>query len=670
MTITLDPLSVQPSQIGDTYDLALGCQDPDTGMTRMVGYVLAQSGTLTEGTNLQDEEHLVQIASPSSSDRYGRFPRVSQGDWSGGERQLIFINANAYYQSTQLNTTIPGHLTCNGFYFAVTVPNGINPMAIGQAVLPRTVANNERRLYFLGYDGTNYWISVYNLGTGNLGTQAATAMGAVSELMRNTDYAAYVGAANGIWAVGGSGVTITITPQVTNDAVQVLNGASMATFQGSAYYLVQTMTGNEINSATYPLPGAGAGTTVYTTSEMEVFTQVITRGGTGLIFTTGRGNGLDQYVYDFDGVNANYLGRIEGNILDCCEANGTVYILTAAIPAITNPQSPTLPVIYSIAGSTLSIFDDFRKVDDDFWPTSFVAGGHLESDGAYLYFWYAGLSTKRYLLTTSAVMDIGNPICVNAGSTGRAGTPLGDGGFVETEPATSQTTAYVNVEQDGPNADGILLTSWFDFGTPDVDKAFKAIEFTMNSAVSAAALLVSFQVNSPANPLLGTTVNVSPSGNTLVAYLPQGTLGRRIRFQITLNHQGDPDVQSYGITATLARVFQATVACNRQQHVRGGSNPIPDPQKLTSTELLANIQRCYTLAGGNVTMYIPDPTVDEDALASGQPGAVALGVSMIQAQLQDYQRSLSPGVSAGMRGSNGPLDIEATVQLTLTEQLG
>lgn len=667
MPIALDPLSVQPSQIGDVYDLALGYQDPVSGVTRMVGYVLAPSGTLTEGTNLQDEEHLVQIASPSSSDRYGRFPRVSQGDWSGGERQLIFINANAYYQSTQLNTTLPGHLTCNGSYGAVTIPNGIDPLNGGGFTLPRTVATNETRVYFLGFDGVTYWISVYNLNTGAVGTQAATAMGAVSELMRNADYPCYVGAANGMWAVGGSGAAITITPQVVNDAVQVLNGASMATFQGSVYYLVQTMTGNEINSATYALPGAGSGTTVYTTSQMEVFTQVITRGGTGLIFTTGRGNGVDQYVYDFDGVNANYLGRIEGNILDCCEANGSVYILTAAE---LSADTVSLPVIYSIAGSTISFFDDFRKVDSDFWPTSFAAQGHIESDGAYLYLFYAGLSTKRYLLTTSAVMDVGNPACVTPSSFGRAGTPLRDGSFVETEPQNSVTTAYFNNTQAGPTVDGTLLTSWFDFGSPDVDKAFKAIEFTMNTTVDASALQVSFQVNSPANALTATTVTVSPSGNTLVAYLPLGTLGRRIRFQITLNHLVDPDVQSYGITATLARVFQATVACNRSQHVRGGSMPIPDPQKLTSTELLANIQRCYTLAGGNVTMYIPDPTVDEDALTAGQPGAVALGVSMIQAQLQDYQRSLSPGVAAGMRGSNGPLDIEANVQLTLTEQLG
>ena len=296
MTVELDPLSIKPEQIGDVYDLGLGSRDPRTGLTRMVGYVLATSGTLTEGTNLQDEEHLVQIASPSSSDRYGRFPRVSQGDWSGGERQLIFENANAYYQSTQLNTTIPGHLTCNGAYFSAIIPNGINPQpSAGGTVYPRTVAINEARVYFLGFDGTTYWISVYNLNTSNVGTIAATSMGQVSELMRNADHPAYVGAANGIWAVGGTGTTVTITPQVVSDAVNVLNGASMATFQGSVYYI----TGDQINSATYPLPGANPGTTVYTTSGMEVLTQVLTRGGTGLIFTTGRGNGVDQYVYDY-----------------------------------------------------------------------------------------------------------------------------------------------------------------------------------------------------------------------------------------------------------------------------------------------------------------------------------------------------------------------------------
>src|SRR5215472_9296703 len=77
---------VRPDAVGPTYDIALGYRDPATGVVNMVGYVIPPSGTFEEGTDIQDEEHLVQISSPLNTDRYGRFPRVSQGDWSGGER--------------------------------------------------------------------------------------------------------------------------------------------------------------------------------------------------------------------------------------------------------------------------------------------------------------------------------------------------------------------------------------------------------------------------------------------------------------------------------------------------------------------------------------------------------------------------------------------------------
>ncbi len=41
-------------------------------------------------------------------------------------------------------------------------------------------------------------------------------------------------------------------------------------------------------------------------------------------------------------------------LLDTCEANGTVYILTAPISGISNPPAFATPVIYSLTGSTLS----------------------------------------------------------------------------------------------------------------------------------------------------------------------------------------------------------------------------------------------------------------------------------------------------------------------------
>jgi hypothetical protein len=308
-------------------------------------------------------------------------------------------------------------------------------------------------------------------------------------------------------------------------------------------------------------------------------------------------------------------------------------------------------------------------VDPNFWPVSFSPGGHIESDGAYLYLFYSGLSTKRYLLTTSAVMDVGNPICVNAGSTGRAGTPLGDGGFVETEPNTSQTTAYINVEQDGPNVNGTLITSWYDFDVPIVRKGFPSIEFVMNSAVDPSAISVSYETDLSGGfqPL---TTSLSIGQDTLICYLPLHTVATRIRFQITLNsgaNDGPPDVQFYVVFGKLTRVWQVTVACRHEQGTRTQAGM--DAQNLTPQQLLANIQNAYDLASGNVVLYIPDPTIDQTQLDAGN--GVALGVSQVTAVLQDYQRTSGPGTAPGFREdpTSGTFFMESDVQLTLSGSL-
>lgn len=669
--VQFDPLSVPMSAVGDLYDVAFGYADPTTGNVRMVGYCLTPTGQWTEATNMQDENHLVQIASPASSDKFTRFPKVSQGDWSGGERQLIFINGNQFWQSQQIDTSIPGHLKILGWYRTITIPNGVSPGVPS----PRVVAASFRRIYFLGLTSTVYYVSAYDMLTGNVGTAAATGMGVLHELMRNSDYPCYVGAFSGIWTVSGTGTTVTLTPQVTNDNEALINGASMATFAGSVYYITGASSPNAINSATYPLPGAGAGTTVYTGQEMEHLIQALGRGATGLVFVTGASSvngGIDQFIYAFDGSNANFLGRIEGSVRDICEANGTVYILTFAASGL-GGTGTWLPVVYSVSGSTVNVFDDFRKIDPAFWPIAPEASyGHIESDGQWLYLWYSGLSVKRYSLTTSAISDIGNPLCVSSTSLTRAGTPLGDGSFVEIESAVSATTAYICDTQQAPTsatANASLITSWYDFGTPDVDKSFKSIEFAFNTLFTEASLAVNYELDNPNTGYAALDMDISQSGLTLEGFMPAGTIGKRIRFQITWSPVDNVDVQSYSTLATLARIWTFPVSCRHNPQSRLGA----DQQGLTAMQLLANIINAYTLAAGKITMWIPDPTATPDN-PSIDPitGENVIGVSQVQAIIQDYSRTNAPGVSPAyhVRTDDSQPDLDGDCSLTIAESLG
>lgn len=645
----------------------MGYQDPATGIVNMVGYIITNAGQWQESTNLQDEEHLVQIASPSSSDRFGRYPQVSQGDWSGGERQEVFVTANQYYSSSQLNTSVPGHLTILGNYSQYTIPNGVQAhygVGLNLPGYPRSVLAGTISVFFIGtVGGTAGFITQLNLQTQAVTAVAFPGTSIGSEMLQVPD-GTYVATASGVYKYTVAGGFV----QVTNDPITEIHGASLAYFGGSVYYITGGNSPNTLNSATYPFPGASAGTVNYTANQMEDLLQAVVNSATGLVFATGSPNGSRTYLYGFDGVNANLFGILDGVIQDMVEANGTVYILTQT-PRL-GPIITGCPVIYSLSGSTISIFDDYRLVATDFQPTVASGNGHLATDGTYLYLFTAGLSTKRYRLTTSAVYDVGNSAAFDDIGPYRAGAPLVDGSFVEINPARNPTTAWVCLNGAASvNVNGSLTTSWFDFDVPSVRKSFSAIEFIMNTNPDPTALTVEYETDVLPG-FMPVTVGVSLSQDTLIAYLPLHTIATRIRFQITLNYganEGAPDVQLYAVSGKLTRVWQVPVACRREQGTRTGQGN--DSQNLTPMQLLANIQNAYDLASGNVVLYIPDPTIDQNQLNLGN--GVALGVSQVNAVLQDYQRTTGPGTAPGYRQTTdgGAYGMESDVTLILSGSL-
>jgi hypothetical protein len=446
--------------------------------------------------------------------------------------------------------------------------------------------------------------------------------------------------------------------------------AGIAYFGGSIYFSDD----NKIYSATPPWPATPA--TVYTSNPLETI-EWMGLGVNGLVFGTYGNPAGTRWIYTFDGANATQIGMIEaGALLDICEANGIIYLLTLVLSD--QVAGTFLPVIYQISGSTLAILDDFRLIDPAFWPpgagagaTSFPYAGRLDSDGVYLYLFLAGLSLKRYLLTTGAVSDVGNPI-IPAADTTHDGAVSSGSAFVEIIGDGNLYITRPTAANGGAKNNGTLTTSWFDFGVPDLDKSFDQIAFTFNNPTdntTVNALNVSFQCNSPSASWTALSPTLAVNSNDVNFYLPSRTIGSRVRFQITLIGALVPDVQTYSVSATLARAWQVTVSCRRSQSARLG-NAGQDPQQLTSTQLLANIKNAYTVAGGNVVLYMPDPTIDETAVANGLGPCV--GVSQCYAVLQDYTWSTAAGVSPGYRVGMAPEPdgIEGDCQLVLTEQLG
>lgn len=647
-TITITgPLAGRIDLIGNTYDLGLAYVDPASGNALMYGYVLVPGSTFSQTTNLQDEDHLVQVASPLSSDRYGRFPKVSQSDWSGGERQLLFVTPNQYYASQQCDASKPGHLRCFGTYQTVTLAQNA---AVGAG---RTLQSDGSNIYILTTTaGTIITVNYPALTTGSISAGSA----AFVDIARGGDYLYAASNTPAMWQVK----TATAT-QITNDQVIANTAESgvMAFFNGQLYYWAS---GNLLKSTQPPFPGAGAGTLVYTLPGMYLNVGGLSDSGSGLVFAT-KGNAFSMSeVFTFDGAIATQVGKLlAGQVCDMCEANGITYVLCAAPQA----NGTFLPVLYAITGNTLSLFDDFRNVDAPFQPQAGIShGARLDSDGQYLYLFFPGIRAKQYNLQTQSVYDIGAPTAIPSGVDPgeHRGCALLNGGFAEVD-ATAPTTLYVaSPNATAPNSNGVLTTSFFDFGTPTTDKAFKFVEFQMNSLLDPSALLVSYRLDNLSAQWNSVPVAISPSGNTLIAYFPARALGHSLQLQITLVASRAPDVAAFAVYATLARVWKFTVACREGQTARTPVNQ-PDPQEATPQALQANLENARAVAGGLVTLWIPDPTIMP---APGEPP----GVSQVNAQIQDLERTVSAEAGAGVRrGDDGVLRADADYTLTLTEVL-
>jgi len=868
----LNLTGVPPTSIGDTFDLALGWINPATDTALMVGYVITPSGQFSETTNIQDEQHLVQIASPFSSDRYGRFPKVSQGDWSGGERQLIFVTGNQYYSSQNLETSVPGHLYCYGQYFVLappkstaitpTVPShpivslnqqgrvhlpisfvaaaacnnpgagpeptatmpsaalpgdtaiaffygtpngvsgwppagwtqvgsaagiiadgvvlsrvvlagdpgtvftfpgsqtfpatvdivvfrnvtGVGPYAgtgstltapsvvaaatgdvllclwgtgdnpgtagtwsiaatsgmtsdLAQGGSPstfyaRTIAHlalttggatatqtatgtfssgsvysdtsssvilygaggANPLLYLLGYDGTNYWV----MGLNSKNSSAFSTPVSLGTNVPSSFTAA--GIQTAFLTISGVGVDqITSTPALTLTVAESADTTPtrLGYFAGSIWY-VNTATPNVLRQITPAWPASPV--TVYTAFALDGTISVLGAGASGLVLCTSSGG-----VYTFDGATATQVGWINAVPLDMVTAHGVTYIL-----ALGAGPNGSQPVIYQLNGSTLATFDDYTLISSEFQaqpsPLATAYGATLDADSEWLYLFFPGLAAKRYSLTTAAITDVGSHVPSN--QLGHFGAALGGGGIAE---VFTDGNLYTTIpSQGGPNTNGVLITSWFDFGVPDLDKSFDQIEFTFNNPIDNTtinSLQVSFQCNSSAAAWTALSPTLAVNSNDVNFYLPSHTIGSRVRFQITLIAALAPDIQTYSVSATLARAWQVTVSCRRDQSDRQG-NPGQDVNQLTSTQKLANIKNAYTVAGGNVVLYMPDPTIDEAAVAAGL--GPCLGVSQCYAVLQDYTWTAASGVSPAYRTGMAPQPdgIEGDVALVLTEQLG
>ncbi len=638
---------VAPGQVGTQYDFALG-YDPGIGSATMVGYMIGEGKEWSEGTQLQQIQQLVSVASPNLVDRNLTFwPKVSQGDWSGGERQLIFgisnISNRYFLTDGGIDTSVPAGLTlmpsATATFTQADAGVGVSPLA------------GDGASYYLGVTGANLYI-VGNAATNAYHIPAASTHEIFSLL--STPYGIFAGSQDGIFNVTPTGSYT----QWTNDPISSVPGRSIAYFNNLLFYI--TSGEQKLNSLAVAA-GAAPGTTVFTlgsaTRFFEPHFSCVASTANGLFLSTWREASASNataisVLYTSDGVTMTRIGDVLGQVMHAHEMNGVLYILVYGSQQSIGDLDYTL---YTYTGGTLATLDDLRYVIPDFMefapgvqPTTVKV--YLSGDGRFLYISWPGLQALRYDTMNSAFQKVGTNAIVGASNiTSHRTIPSQGLGIIDSY--TANGTVYVTRYGTLPPASGAtgqLVTSYYDFATPGLNKYMRTFEVEMASPLPLGAMVtVEYQLDSGT---VWAPLPVQASSIRLLTGFFTHTKATRVRFRLTLTAGpgGSPVIRSTAAKATLGRVWTTTAVCNREQKTRNGEL---DNQGLKSQDLIANIYQAYQNSG-NCTLYFPSPS---------QAGGVETALCIVE----DYKWHSTKG--GPDPGDQGQYQLEGEVDVTLVE---
>ena len=691
---------------GPVYDYMLGFQDPNNdGLVTMVGYVQTKGAQFQISTDLQDEQHLVQIASPNQSDRYSRYPRISFGDWTHGNGQLIATDTQKYYIMQGLDPRTPGQLTLWNY------PVGPFSFSDGSHYKKFPAASDGKSIAYALLGANNLTITTLMQPTPNYSYDIAS-------LQEVTDiYALPLSVAGGqflvaipsqgIYMVTGGAASPT-TVLITTDNVPPTAMQTMAYFQGNIYYIVGNplAPGNAINKMPEAGPFGGAGTLAHTSLTWENPISVLASTSSGLMFACSQVDTTlpcgTAILYTFDGSTATRIADFNGYVKYIHEFNGTTYILVEPDQGLVSPSGNSLTPeighnfeLYTFSNSVLTLALDLRQAYADFQindAQATIAYPSMDDDGRYLYIAYPGMVDARgapYILCFdpqnnafffrgvpdapyNGTWPTSNPLFTAARVVYVGGSGVNSGGtagaylFVEDSTAVNRILQFSDSYALGIPHNGSVTTSFVDGGVPTLIKSFDGLEIDMLSDPPGTSVSAEYRMD---NDDTFTPAPIITTGNDqFIAVNAPNSLGYRIEWKLTLSSGRSGGVLHVPILSTMAvklnlgRVWTLTASCRHNQQVRSGVGFMNDPQGLDGVTLLRNIIQAYQLSG-YVTLWVPDAASD----LTDSTGNL-LYVSIVQCYIEDIQVSVAAGVSPAFANQDdGSRDMSYDCQLTLVE---
>lgn len=618
----LRPSSFQSNMVGTQYHVGL------SNGTVSYGYIFqndAQSSVgMFEKSNVTDKQALVQYSSPNLIDRdLAYFPRVSQGDFSGGALQTVFLDATKFVDS-DLDITTPGYAQLKSTWQRKTVTINSAPATIKQVV-----SFNQDLYYTFGEtNGNVYQANVFAGGAPSSGSPAAAAL---TGLFTDGSFL-FAGQANALYFTTGSlGSWTQIASAVNGSTANKWWHAEEGTNGHFCYYTFTGAGGDslwkiDLNSSRPVAPGSQP--QVPTNGAAIYIVDVVAYQG-GIAILSRDEISFNRFdVWFHDGQNMTRIVHVEGyRAMGMCECLGNLYVgtedfLTFGGPVLIEVGSgsgfqivarPAIPNLFTgnqVGGAPVSNAEYvYWPIRIDNTPLGLTNPGNLSPTPRILV--YNTLTAAVSFYPNLDANDFGDSIIFGSDiETQRLSIGFGASAAFCYDTITG-STGTIQFEQIATEnlpvvyqSNGWLVSSKLDFSTPAIPKRFRTIEVHHSPLAAGEAIAVKAFVDQ--DPLSFTrTLTPVPSGATItnntlnssVTTLTFGadTIGRSLYYAVMLTAgtgaQTTPKIiyTAVEVGGTWVWDFQFDCSSKRRTLAQGQ----PDGQGVTGKDLYFLLRNSY-----------------------------------------------------------------------------
>lgn len=592
--------SFKPSQVGALYHVGIG------DGTNSYGYLFQPDPKvgMVERTNVSDKQALIQYSSPNLIDRDLVFwPRVTQGDYSGGGLQTILLNQNQYFDS-DLEVRTPGLLNLRAAWTRTTLRTGVGTPTY-QCVSCRGV------IYTLFGDSILYKDN---------GTTAPTAPNSPAFLDSDGNVVLTL-SVGGVYAYYDPGANTWSGTSNFGTAIQDIWYVNLGT---TGRFIYSTPDGRalnkwDINQATnIAVPTGGQNSWhIQDIAPYQTGIAIATRGG------GGGGPAGQSDIWYHDGQNLTRIVTIaEYDVVGITNCLGNLFVTATS----TGQYEP--PVLFMISSGSLSVV---ARPGSPLITASGATIGAPTTTGQYVYFTLGSPQINNVTpVTYIGVYDSVNEAYSHLPNFGTDDAPqvtlprqLAASGRAIGFPMTSnagnaviqaQTNSTLLPSGNTYMSSGAMVSSKIDFSTPAIPKRFRRIEVQHAALTTGQSITVKAFVDQDPSiytssltpvPSTATVTNSTVGSTTTILTFGSATVGKTLFYSLILNGPGSttPQVQYVAVEVGGTWVWELTLDCTSKRRLLNGAGE--DVQGVTGKDLYWLLRNAYE-NGTQLTLYLAE----------------------------------------------------------------